>query len=237
MTAPDMTAVEVGALRSSGPAMLIRRERLVAVLRRIEPRDRLLGLVEELADAGVRVFEVTFDAASAEADLGAIRERLAGRGDGPFACGAGTVLARSQLDGAIRVGAEFAVSPLFDRELLAAAVAANLPFVPGAFTPTEIRAAWEAGATFVKLFPASAVGPSFVRELRGPLPDIEILPTGGIGAANAAAFLEAGAVAVGVGGALSGGSPADRAAILAAVRAAARRPDDRARMAAGQGAR
>ncbi len=231
-----MTPAEARALRSGGPATLIRRERLVAVLRRIEPRERLVDLVEELADAGVRVFEVTFDAPSAEADLAVIRGRLAGRADGPFACGAGTILTRAQLDGAVRGGAEFGVSPLFDREILAAALEAGLPFVPGAFTPTEIRAAWETGATFVKLFPASAVGPLFVRELRGPLPEIEVLPTGGIGAANAAAFLEAGAVAVGVGGALSGGSPADRAAILAAVRGAARRPDDRARMATGQGA-
>lgn len=228
--------MEFSALRSSAPAMLIRRERLVAVLRRIEPQDRLLGLVEGLADAGVRIFEVTFDAPSAEADLGAIRARLEGRGDGPFACGAGTVLSRSQLAGAIRAGAEFAVSPLFDRELLAAALAADLPFIPGALTPTEICAAWQAGATFVKLFPASAVGPSFVRELRGPLPEIEIIPTGGIGADNASAFLEAGAVAIGVGGALSGGSPGDRAAILRAVRGTTTRPDDPARTATGQGA-
>ena len=87
-------------------------------------------------------------------------------------------------------------------------------------TPTEIDAAWWAGATFVKLFPASSVGPGHVRELRGPLAEIELIPTGGIDASSAGAFLEAGAVAVGVGGAIVNGTDADRAAIFTAVRAA-----------------
>jgi 2-dehydro-3-deoxyphosphogluconate aldolase/(4S)-4-hydroxy-2-oxoglutarate aldolase len=89
--------------------------------------------------------------------------------------------------------------------------------IPGAYSPTEIAAAWSAGATFVKLFPASSLGPAHVRELRGPLPDIELIATGGVDAASAGAFLSAGCVAVGIGGALVNASPAERAAILEAV--------------------
>jgi 2-dehydro-3-deoxyphosphogluconate aldolase/(4S)-4-hydroxy-2-oxoglutarate aldolase len=81
-------------------------------------------------------------------------------------------------------------------------------------SPTEIGTAWEAGATFVKLFPASAVGPAFVRELRGPLPEVELVPTGGVDGTNASAFLEAGAVAVGIGGAITRADPEVRRALV-----------------------
>ena len=205
------------ALRGGSVAEAIRTHRLVAVLRRIEPRERLLALVAELADAGVRVFEVTLDAPSGAEDLVAVREHLAGeRG---IVVGAGTILRRDQLDAAVRAGADFGVAPVFDRELTTAALGAGLPFVPAGMTPTEIAAAWEAGATFVKLFPASAVGPSFVRELRGPVPDVELIPTGGIDAVNAAAFLSAGAAAVGIGGALAHADGASRRALVRSVHA------------------
>ena len=131
----------------------------------------LLELVDELADAGARVFEVTFDAASAEADLGAVRARLRQRSDGPFLVGAGTVLERSQLEAARRAGADFAVAPALDTALINTAVGRGPAVHPGcADADASSRRAWTAGATFVKLFPASAVGPTFVRELRGPLP-------------------------------------------------------------------
>jgi 2-dehydro-3-deoxyphosphogluconate aldolase/(4S)-4-hydroxy-2-oxoglutarate aldolase len=207
-------------LRTGPVAEAIRRHRLVAILRRVEPRAALLDLVTGLADAGVRVLEITFDAPSAETDLVAVRERLAARTDGPFVVGAGTLRRPSQLEAAVRADAAFGVAPALDAGLLAAALDAGLPFLPGALTPTEIVAAHEAGATFVKLFPASAVGPAFVRELRGPLPDVELVPTGGIDAANAGAFLTAGASAVGVGGALVRGSPEARRTIVGAVTAA-----------------
>ena len=99
-------------------------------------------------------------------------------------------------------------------------LARAVPFLPGTFTPTEIAVAWRAGATFVKLFPASSVGPGHVRELRGPLGEIELVPTGGIDATSAGAFLAAGAVAVGIGGAIVNADAAGRRAILEAVRGA-----------------
>lgn len=208
------------ALRTSEVAAAIRRQRLVVVLRRIAPPARLVALVEELVAAGARVFEVTFDSDSAAADLVACRDALARNAAGPFLLGAGTVRTSGALEAALAARADFAVSPVFDPSIVAAALGRGLPFVPGALSPTEIDAAWRAGATFVKLFPASSVGPGHVRELRGPLGEVELIPTGGIDAAGARAFLAAGAVAVGIGGAIVNATPADRAAIVAATTSA-----------------
>lgn len=205
------------ALRRGSAAKAIRDHRLLAVLRRIEPRVALLALADELADAGVRILEVTQDAPSGSEDLAAVRAHLADRGDATYVVGAGTVLHRRQLGAAREAGAEFVVAPILDLGLVGAAIDAGLPIIAGALTPTEIAAAWSAGATFVKVFPASAVGPAFVRELRGPLPEIELIPTGGIDGTNAAAFLVAGAVAVGIGGALVRATAAERRALVASL--------------------
>ena len=207
------------ALRAGEVAQAIRRQRLIVVLRRVEPRDRLLALVDDLGDAGARIFEVTFDAASAAEDLTELRSHLAGRSDDSYLLGAGTLLSDAQLAAARSAGADFGVSPLLDPPLVRAAVEGGLPFVPGAFTPSEIAVAWATGATFVKLFPASAVGPQFVRELRGPLPHVELIPTGGIDASNAADFLAAGAAAVGIGSALTRADAEARRSIVAGLRA------------------
>jgi 2-dehydro-3-deoxyphosphogluconate aldolase/(4S)-4-hydroxy-2-oxoglutarate aldolase len=210
--------VSAEALRTGPAADAIRRHRLIAVLRRIEPRDALLELVDELAAAGVHVFEITLDAPTGEADLAAVRALLHARHPDDRWVGAGTVLRGAQLEAAARADADFVVAPVFDADLVRAAIARGLPAIPGALTPTEIAAAWDAGATFVKLFPASALGPALVRELRGPLPEVELIPTGGIDAATAGDFLEAGAVAAGVGGAIVRADPAERRALVAAVR-------------------
>jgi 2-dehydro-3-deoxyphosphogluconate aldolase/(4S)-4-hydroxy-2-oxoglutarate aldolase len=207
-------------LRDGAVARAVRAHRVIAVLRRIEPRSALLTLVGELAEAGVRVFEVTLDAASGAADLATVRSELANRTDGPFTVGAGTVLRQYQLAAAERAGADFAVSPILDRELMDAALGNGMPFIPGALTPTEIAAAWSGGATFVKLFPASAVGPALVRELRGPMPEVELIPTGGVDGATGPAFLAAGAVAIGVGGALVRATPDERRELVVGLVAA-----------------
>ena len=208
------------ALRGGPVAEAIRACRLVVVLRRIEPRERLLGLVDELADAGARAFEITFDSPSAADDVAAAREHLGRRAGGAaYLVGAGTVVDRAQLEAARAAGADFAVAPLLDAALVAASVDAGLPFIPGAMTPREMALAWASGATFVKLFPASAVGPAFIREIRGPLPQLQIIPTGGVDATNAGAFLESGAVAVGIGSALTKAEPGARRAIVASLSA------------------
>ncbi len=205
------------SLRAGAIADAVRRQRLIVVLRRVEPRGLLLELVDELHQAGARIFEVTFDAPSAADDLRALRTRLDARGK-EFLLGAGTLLTADQLSAARAAGADFGVSPLLDVALIREAVGSGLPFVPGAFTPTEIAAAWAAGATFVKLFPASAVGPRFVRELRGPLPNVQLIPTGGVDDGNAAEFLEAGAAAVGIGGALVRADAPARRRIVTEIR-------------------
>ena len=202
-------------LRNGPVAEAIRRHRLIAVLRRIEPQHKLLALVDELVDAGLRAVEITFDAPSAADDIAALRKRL----DASVLVGAGTVLSVDQLRAAQSAGADFGVAPLLDLEVLGAAVGAGLPFIPGGMTPTEMRAAWLAGATFVKLFPASVAGPQFIREIHGPLPEIEIIPTGGIDAANAQAFLDAGAAALGIGSSLVRATPDERRALIASIAA------------------
>jgi len=198
------------SLRGGPVAQAIREHRLIVILRRVEPQSELLALVDELADAGARVFEVTFDADSAADDLASLKGRLDGRDDGQFVVGAGTLLTAEKLRAARKAGADFGVSPLLDLDLVHAAIDDGFPFVPGGMTPTEIGAAWSAGATFVKLFPASAVGPQMIRELRGPRPDIELIPTGGVDADNARDFIEAGATAVGIGSAIVRADPAGR---------------------------
>lgn len=211
----------VERLRTSPAAAVIRARRLVVVLRRVSPQSRLVGLVEELADAGARVFEITFDASRAGDDLAACRAALANRGD-ELLFGAGTIRSVESLQAAAAVAADFAVSPVLDRDVIAAALRIGIPIVPGALSPTEIDAAWRAGATFVKVFPASSVGPSHLREIRGPLPDVELIPTGGLDGASAPAYLAAGAVAVGIGGAIVAATRGERQAIVDAVAGAPR---------------
>jgi 2-dehydro-3-deoxyphosphogluconate aldolase/(4S)-4-hydroxy-2-oxoglutarate aldolase len=171
----------------------IRSERLVAILRRVDDID---ARVAALADAGVGVIEITLDDPNA---LGAI-ERARGRGDVTVL--AGTVRRAEQVDAAVAAGAEAVVAPAFVAAVVERAAELGLPAIPGALTPTEIEAAWAAGAALVKLFPGGAGGPRYVRDVLAPLADVPLLVTGGVDAQNAMAFLDAGAVAVGVGSAL-----------------------------------
>lgn len=124
--------------------------------------------------------------------------------------GAGTLRNAAQTEAAIAAGAQFLFSPHTDGALLQRAIAAGVPAIPGALTPTEILAAWQAGATAVKVFPVSALGGDrYLRSLRAPLAGVPLVPTGGVDASNAGGFLAAGAVAVGVSGGLF---PRDRVA-------------------------
>ncbi len=207
----------VTALRRFPVADLIRSRRLIAILRHIEPQERLLELVASLAGDDVQVFEVTFDAPSAAEDLVAVRDRLAALGRSDAVVGAGTVRTLEALDHAADAGAGFIVGPTLDPAVVEGALERGLPVIPGAYSPTEIAQAWDSGATFVKLFPASSLGPAHVRELRGPFPNIELIATGGVDAASAGAFLEAGCVAVGIGSALVRATTAQRRAIVAAT--------------------
>ena len=211
---PDIDPERILALRRSAVAERIRRHRLIAILRRVEPQGLLLDLVAELAADGVRVLEVTFDGASAAEDLVAVKQRLHGS---DVLVGAGTIVSGERMDAALAAGAQFLVAPTLDLAIVAEAVDRGVPVIPGAYSPTEIALAWDSGATFVKVFPVSTLGPSHIRELRGPLRDIEMIATGGVDATNTAAYLEAGCVAVGVGGALVKADRAGRQAIITAA--------------------
>ena len=133
---------------------------------------------------------------------------------------AGTVRRPEQVDEAVRAGAEACVGPAFVPAVVARCAELGVPAVPGALTPSEVEAAWQAGAALVKLFPGSLGGPRYVRELLAPLRDVPLLVTGGVTAENAAEFLAAGAVAVGAGSALAAAAEVEAAArrLVEAVR-------------------
>jgi 2-dehydro-3-deoxyphosphogluconate aldolase/(4S)-4-hydroxy-2-oxoglutarate aldolase len=171
----------------------IRAARLVAILRRAAEAD---AEVARLAVAGVRVVEITLDSDDA---LGAI-ERARRRGDVTVL--AGTVREPAQVDAAVSAGAEGIVAPSLSLAVLERAAALGAPSIPGALTPTEVETAWRAGAALVKLFPARLGGPRYVQNVLAPLTDVPLVATGGVDATNARAFLDAGAVAVGVGSGL-----------------------------------
>ena len=188
-------------------------QRIIAIARRL-PSTQVTGLIEALLDAGVGVLEVTLDADDAIATIGG----LDGSG---LLVGAGTVMSVPQAAAAVEAGASFLVSPHTDEPVVEWAVENGVPVMAGAITPTEISRAWDLGASAVKLFPASLGGPQLLRALRGPFSQVDFVPTGGVGVENAADYLNAGAVAVGIGSWLTG-SPdpavvAERASRLAAI--------------------
>lgn len=166
--------------------------RVIAVLRGLNP-DRLDTVAQILREAGMGAIEVTMDSPEAARSI----ERLAHSGP---SVGAGTVMSVAEAETAVAAGATFLVAPHTDQTVVRWAVERGIPMIPGALTPTEVMAAWDAGVAAVKVFPASVGGPAFLKALRGPLGGIPLIPTGGITAENAGAFLDSGAVAVGLGG-------------------------------------
>lgn len=167
---------------------------LVAVVRSTDSR-QLVEVVEALADGGVTVAEITMTVPGA---LDVVRQAKAALGDRVL-LGAGTILDPETARAAILAGAEYVVSPTLNLDVIRMCRRYDKAVMPGAFTPTEILAAWEAGADIVKVFPADVVGPAFFKALRGPLPQIRVMPTGGVDLKTGTAFLQAGACCLGVG--------------------------------------
>jgi 2-dehydro-3-deoxyphosphogluconate aldolase / (4S)-4-hydroxy-2-oxoglutarate aldolase len=173
--------------------------RIVAILR-AENADRAEAVVDVLVEAGVRSLELTLTTKGA---LDVV-ERLAARVPAEVEVGVGTVLTAADVDRSVDAGARFVVSPSVEPEVIAAALRRRIAIYPGAVAPTEINAAWKAGASAVKLFPAGQLGPGYLKDVRAPLPDIPVVPTGGVDIASVSGWLAAGAVAVGMGGPLIG---------------------------------
>ncbi len=193
---------------------------VVAILRGL-PRGAALGVAGALADAGVTLIEIALSAPDAVAELSHLHREF--RGDAMI--GAGTVTSALLAEQAAEAGATFLVTPHVVDEVNAYGRRHAIPVLGGAMTPTEVAAARLAGNHYVKIFPAGVVGPAFFAAMRGPYPDARLVAVGGVGPENAAAFVRAGAVAVGVGGALTragddrAATSAAAAALLAAVRA------------------
>ena len=172
----------------------------VVAIARAASASRVEAAVEALVGAGVTCIEVPLTTPGAVATIGSLVTAY-----GDSACiGAGTVLTTEQASACIDAGAAFVVSPSAVPEVVELAAARGVPSMPGALTPTEIVAAWHTGAAAVKLFPASLGGPRYLRDVRAPLPDISLLPTGGIAIDDVTAYIDAGAIAIGVGGPLFG---------------------------------
>jgi 2-dehydro-3-deoxyphosphogluconate aldolase/(4S)-4-hydroxy-2-oxoglutarate aldolase len=170
---------------------------IVAVVRFGSP-EPLVRVVEALAAGGVTVAEVTFTVPDALSVIRAARQQLGDR----VLLGAGTVLDPETARAALLAGAEFLVSPTVNLDVIKLCRRYDKLVMPGAFTPTEVLTAWEAGADIVKVFPADVVGPAFFKALRGPLPQVKLMPTGGVDLTTAGEFLAAGAACLGVGGQL-----------------------------------
>ncbi len=170
---------------------------IVAVVRSPDSQ-QLVEVARALADGGVTVIEITMTVPHALDVVRQVRQALGDR----VLLGAGTVLDPETARAALLAGAEYVVAPTVNLEVIRLGQRYGKLVMPGAFTPTEILTAWEAGADIVKVFPADVVGPAFFKALRGPLPHVRLMPTGGVDLTTAAAFLKAGACCLGIGGQL-----------------------------------
>jgi 2-dehydro-3-deoxyphosphogluconate aldolase/(4S)-4-hydroxy-2-oxoglutarate aldolase len=170
---------------------------LVGILRRADEFD-YTGMVDALIAGGLSTVEVSFTHPAAPRQLAGLAAAARGR----LNLGAGTVTTRGRLDAARAAGAGFVVTPALDPEVAAAVTRAGLPFFPGACTPTEIMAAHRMGAFMVKLFPAVTLGPAFVSQFKAAVPEVKLLPTGGIARDTIPGWKLAGADGLGLGGSL-----------------------------------
>lgn len=176
---------------------LIRDTAVIAIMRAASA-ERLLSAAEAIRAGGVRVIEVTMTTPGALELIGTANGRF---GDDVL-FGAGSVLDPETARAAILAGAGFIVAPTLNLDVIHLGNRYSIPVLPGCFTPSEALAAWEAGASMIKLFPAGVGGPAFVKALLAPLPQLELVPVGGVDLENARAYMAAGATAVGIGSSL-----------------------------------
>ncbi|NOS71704.1 MAG: bifunctional 4-hydroxy-2-oxoglutarate aldolase/2-dehydro-3-deoxy-phosphogluconate aldolase [Verrucomicrobia bacterium] len=170
---------------------------VIAVVR-AKRADQVVPLAEALVAGGVIAVEITMTTPNAIAAIREVSAKLGGRA----LIGVGTVLDEATCRAALEAGAQFVVSPISRRELVPIAQKAGKPIMLGAYTPTEAQLAHEAGADFIKIFPADSLGPNYIKALRAPLPHLRIVPTGGVDLKTIGDFFKAGSVAVGAGSSL-----------------------------------
>ena len=182
---------------AASPLERVLQQGIVAIIR-APSGDLLADVAEALVAGGVEVMEVTFTIPGAIRVLERVADRLGDR----ILLGAGTVLDTETARAAILAGAEFIVSPSTNVDIIGLCKRYSKLVMPGAFTPTEVITAWQAGADIVKVFPSDVHGPKYLKALRGPFPQVRLMPTGGVTLETAADFLKAGACALGVGGSL-----------------------------------
>lgn len=186
---------------SNSTVQLIEKGGVVPVVR-LPDLAGAVELAQALLDGGVTAFELTMTSPGALDALTLLRERVPAFERGEAVLGMGSVLDRKMAAEAIARGAQFVVAPTLDLPTVTYCAGLGVPVMPGAFTPTEVQTAWLAGAAVVKVFPATKLGPGYFQDILAPLPHLKLMPTGGVDLENAGGFVLAGAVAVGVGGAL-----------------------------------
>lgn len=167
---------------------------IVGIVRNLSVED-IIEILPLYRDAGLTTIEITMNTPDAEA---MIRYALEHYADG-LNIGAGTVCTMADLEKALAAGAQFIVTPIIDEHVIRACVERGIPIFPGAFTPSEIHRAWSLGASMVKVFPTTSLGPAYISDLKGPLNHIKLLPTGGVSLANMTQFFKARADGVGIG--------------------------------------
>lgn len=191
----EVTALRREMMNKSEVVQWIKETGVIPVVR-ADSADEAMRAVYAIKEGGVSVVEITMTVPGALRVIEAVVERYGA----DVLVGAGTVLDAETARACIQAGAQFVVSPILDLDTIACCHTHNIAVMPGALTPTEVLRAWNAGADFVKVFPANAVGgASYIKSLHAPLPQIEIVPTGGVSLKTAADFIKAGASALGVG--------------------------------------
>jgi len=167
---------------------------VIGIMRNL-PAGKIIHIATLFAEEGLTNLEITLNSPGAPELI----SELAGRFKNKINIGAGTVCTSEELEMALSAGAVFIVTPVVNEEIIQKCVSMAIPVFPGAYTPTEIYRAHVLGAAMIKVFPASALGPAYIRELSGPFPHFKLLPTGGISLENMDDFIKAGAKGLGIG--------------------------------------
>lgn len=178
---------------------IISHSRLVAIIR-LDDLSAAVELSRALLAGGIVAQEFTLTNPAALQAIEQVLLKVPAFSQGEATIGVGSVRTQTQAAAAIAAGAQFVVSPIHQPAVASCCVKQSVPLMSGALTPTEIAAAWEAGAALVKVFPARGLGPNYIKDVLAPMPEIKLMPTGGVGLENMQSYFEAGASAVGVGG-------------------------------------